>query len=181
MLGAVLYIVFIDRAGQVYPYRSFPVAGVYQYRYRAVVQQLHLHVGAEYSRRDFSAEILFERGNESLIKWNGDGFFRRADVGRAVAFTGRCVQGKLADDHYFAIDLFYVQIHHPFRVVEYPQLAAFLREPFDIFHSVGILDAYKYEHPFAYTGMELSPDGYGGVFYALYDQSHDLIILGSLF
>ena len=73
---------------------------------RAVVDQCHLHVGSETSRFDFPGCSLTDRRNKRFIKRYGLFGAGGTDVGGAIAFAGRGMQGKLADDQNIGADLF---------------------------------------------------------------------------
>ena len=141
----------------------------------AVVEQLHLHVGAEFSRTHFLAQGRREVLAEALVQGDGDLVPGGTDVRWAVSFLGRGVQGELADDQNVASRVEDGAVHYAVFIVKDAEVHDFLAEPVDVFLSVCFLDAYQYQQTPSDGRLAMSVDGHRCVCGALYHYSHVLV------
>src|SRR6266576_3979474 len=90
---------------------SFPALRVTGDRYRTVIHQTHLHVGAEFAGLNRLAQTFGEFATESFVKRNRDVRSRRAGVGWPVPFFRAGEQGELADEQNVATDFLRRAVH----------------------------------------------------------------------
>ena len=116
-----------------------------------VVDQLHLHVGAELARLNLLAEKVGKPTDKLLVHGDGHLGLGGVDIAGSVAFLGAGHQRELADEQNAAVGhIGDGQIHHPVGIVEDAQGNNLAAKPVDVLVGVGILNAEEDHHPLSY-------------------------------
>ena len=118
---------------------------------RSVVEQFALHVSAEFACADGAAETLFDLMDELLVERNGNVMACCADVAGSVALSSKCVQGELADDKDFSLDIEHRTVHDVVLIVEDAEAEYLAGNPLHIVGGIGCLEAYEDEEAEAYA------------------------------
>ena len=133
--------------------RSFPCPCIKRNCHRAVVHQIHMHVGAEFSAPDVYLPFG-EDLHEPLIIFLP--FFRRRRIAeiRSHATPHIAEESELADDDNIAVHIRHRTVHFPFFIGEHPEAEAFARQKPEIVFVVIFMDAEQ--------NKQTMPDGRDG-------------------
>ena len=116
-----------------------------------VIEQFALHVSAEFACANGAAETLLDLTDEFLVERNGNVMACCADVAGSVALSSKCMQGELADDKDFSLDIEYRTVHDVVLIVEDAETEYLAGDPLHIVGGIGCLKAYEDKEAEAYA------------------------------
>lgn len=134
------------------------VFGINTYRYGSVVDEAHLHVGAEFSCLHRPAEVGRELTAEGVVERYGDFVAACTQVAWTVAFLVGSPQGELTHHQYVASAVEDGAVHHTCLVVEDAQVYYLLAQPRNVVVCVGILTAEQHKQSCSYLRLHGSVD-----------------------
>lgn len=144
--------------------------------YRSVVDECHLHVGAEDTSLHLFADNIRQQAAEFFIHRNGEIGPRSMYIAGSVPLARTCHKGELADDEDAEIfDSSYREIHHALFVVENPHLRNLVAQVVDVLFGVAVLDAYKHQQAVTYLAVPLTFDVDRSRLNSLYYCSHSFL------
>ena len=148
--------------------------GVHDDSDRAVVEERHLHVGAEDTRLYRLAEQVGKARTEAFIRRDGEIGPRGMNVAWAIAFACAGHQRELADYQYAGVvEVGDGVVHDPLCVIEDAHGDNFAAQVVDIVIGVAVLDAEEDEETFADAAFEETVYFDGSIEDALDYYSHN--------
>ena len=159
--------------------KSFPQLGIDDEGDRSVIDQIHLHIGAEFTGRHGIAQIQFQPLNKSFVERNGNGRRGGTGVGRPVALARAGEQRELADDQNITADLLNAAVHQALLIGKDSQPDDFAAQPLDVLSRVSFLDGQQYEQTMADLAFDGVLDGDGSAADSLNNGSHAGFILST--
>ena len=115
-----------------------------------VIEQFALHVSAEFACANGAAETLLDLTDEFLVERNGNVMACCADVAGSVALSGKCVQGELADNKDFSLDIEHRTVHDVVLIVEDTETEDLAGHPLHVLDGISSLETYEDEESEAY-------------------------------
>lgn len=150
----------------------FPQFGVYDDCHGAIVNERHLHVGAEDAALYLLAHQALHLLAIELIERHSELMARSMDIARAVALLCACIEGKLAHRQHLAASVEDVAVHHSSVVVKDTQVHRLLRQPPHVVLGVALAHPHQHHVAAAYRTMHLAANGYRCLSHSLNNYSH---------